>query len=133
MLKILTGLAFLIFAINFGQDYEGKSLVSAEPVQNQKHVHNEIQDFLNLDDRNDEEDEVLVRVKRSPDPNPQPRGGRGGGFRGGSRYRGGSTYRGGSYGSSGGGNLSTGAILGIVFGILGGCAVIAILMYLCSK
>eukprot|EP00111_Clytia_hemisphaerica_P015795 TCONS_00046641-protein len=128
MLKISTGLAFLIFAINFEQDYssyEVKSLVSAEPVQNQKYVHNEIQDFKNLDDdESDEEDEVLGRVKRSPDPKPQPRG-RGGGFRGGSRYSGGSS------GSSGGGNLSTGAILGIVFGILGGCAIFWILTALC--
>uniref|UniRef100_A0A7M5VEA7 Uncharacterized protein n=1 Tax=Clytia hemisphaerica TaxID=252671 RepID=A0A7M5VEA7_9CNID len=128
MLKISTGLAFLIFAINFEQDYssyEVKSLVSAEPVQNQKHVHNEIQGFKNLDDdERDEEDEVLGRVKRSPDPKPQPRG-RGGGFRGGSRFSGGSS------GSSGGGNLSTGAILGIVFGILGGCFIFWILTALC--
>uniref|UniRef100_A0A7M5WYL2 Cnidarian restricted protein n=1 Tax=Clytia hemisphaerica TaxID=252671 RepID=A0A7M5WYL2_9CNID len=142
MLRTLTCLVFLIFAFNFGQDLsnEIKSMVSAEPsIHNQKLANDEIQDFINFD--NDIEEEVLVRVKRSPDPNPQPRGVRGGGSRGGSRgdSRGRSRNRGGSggyldeSGGSGGiSNLSIGEVLGITFGVIFGAgAIIMIVVFLC--
>ena len=117
---------------HFNRDSFSKIFVSAEPdVNNRKDVVRR-QTANNVIVNDDEEDEVVVRVKRSPDPNPQPSGGRGGGSRGGSRYRGGSSYRGG-YGSGSGGSLSTGAILGIVFGVIGGSLFIGLLIYLCSK
>ena len=117
---------------HFNRDSFSKTFVSAEPVNNKKHVVKRETANNLIVNGDDEEDEIFVRVKRSPDPNPQPRGGRGGGSRGGSRYRGGSSYRGG-YGSGSGGSLSTGAILGIVFGIIGGSLFIGLLIYFCSK
>jgi len=65
-----------------------------------RNVQNNINEYANnIDQNNGEEDEVLVRIERSPNPKPRPRGGRGGG-----RYR--SRYRG--SGGSGGSSDGTG-------------------------
>ena len=101
---------------HFNRDSFSKTFVSTEPVNNRKDmVKRQIANNLIVND-DDKEDEVFVRVKRSPDPNPQPSGGRGGG----SSYR--VVYYGGfggyNVGESGNGDsLSTGAVVGILLGI----------------
>ena len=98
---------------HFNRDSFSKTFVSAEPVNNRKHVvRKETENNLIVND-DDEEDEIFVRVKRSPDPNPQPRGGRGGGSRGG-----GSRHISGGGGSSSG--MTTRGKIGIGIGVLGG-------------
>ena len=109
---------------HFNRDSFSKTFVSAEPVNNKKHVvRRETANNLIVND-DDEEDEIFVRVKRSPDPNPQPRGGRGGGSRGGrSRH-----ISGGGDSSSG---MTTGEEMGIVFGVLGGLLIFGICFVKC--
>ena len=109
---------------HFNRDSSIKIFVSAEPVNNRKDViRREAAKNMIVNDEDDEGDEIFVRVKRSPDPNPKPRGGRGGGSRGGrSRYVGGG-------GSSDG--MSTGTELGIVFGVLGGVLIFGICYVKC--
>lgn len=126
---LLSGICLFVLINIIERDFSSTipNVVSANPA---------LKDIIHENDNmiTDEDDEILVRVKRSPDPNSQPRGGRGGGSRGGSRFRGGSRYRGGGSGrGGGGGNLSTGAIIGIVFGVIGGSALIFAIIYFCAK
>ena len=111
MLRILTCFAFVIFVINFEQGYtsnEINSMVSAEPVQNR--TNDKIQDFVNFD--NEEEDEVLVRVKRMVS----------------SRYSGRYNKK---EGEGSGNKLSTGAGIGIVLALLLGVPMLMGLLVRC--
>lgn len=119
----------LLVAVNIIQQdlSTSQNAVSADPVLN-KDIH---QENVNNFEGDEEEDEVLVRVARSPDANPLPRGGRGGGGRSrSSRYRG-SRYRGGDGGDGGDDDLSTGELVGIVFGVIGGCVLLSIMYSFC--
>jgi len=108
-----------------------ENFVSADPLPklaNHQNFHQQQKEEQqqSLIDTEEDDDEILVRVRKSPDARPDPRGGRGGGSRG--RFRGGG-YRGSRYSGNGGGSLSTGAILGIVFGTLGGTILLGVLIY----
>ena len=110
--------------------------VSAEPIKrdfdNQDVFKKVIRDVNDSNQEGEEEDKVFVRVKRSPDPNPQPRGGgRGGG--GGGRRGGGGGGGASSKGGSGGSRLSGTEVLivWIVCGVFSGSVIIGLIVQCC--
>ena len=108
-----------------------QNIVSAERVFENKDT---LQNTITSDDS---EEDVLVRVARSPDAYPKPRGGRGSGgrgrgYRGGGRSRGGRT-EGSASGNGGGGSNSTWVYLGVFFGIIVFAVVVVPLVLYCMS
>ena len=120
-----------VLAVSLVEDNLKKSTeVSAEPIN--RDFDREIRDVKNSNQDGEEEDKVFVRVKRSPDPNPQPRGGgRGGG--GGGRRGGGGGGGASSKGGSGGSRLSGTEVLivWIVCGVFSGSVIIGLIVQCC--
>jgi len=112
-------IAFLLFAFIqndlFGSN---ENFVSADPLPkpvNPQSFHQQKQQGLTDAEDDDDDDEVLVRVRKSPDADPR----RTTTYRSRHRY---TIYR--SSGGSSDAELSTGTIVGVVFGTFGFCALV---------
>ena len=125
----LSVLCLYVIINNIQRDFTSTyDVVSADPLPKdiQQNEHLSKYDSLQGDD---DDDEVLIRVARSPDA--RPRGGRGGGSRGGSRsFR---RSRGVKSGGTGGGSASFGLIFGVVLGSVFGSVAIFLIIYYCAK